>query len=78
MASAANPIILFCTNLLLQRNTVSNSSTTTTAASTFIGTVFQTILIKKLNMQTTLAFSANLVAALMINFVMRKFVIFKG
>ena len=48
------------------------------AASTFIGTVCQTILIKKLNMQTTLAFSANLVAALMINFVMRKFVIFKG
>jgi putative flippase GtrA len=48
------------------------------AASTFIGTACQTLLIKRLNMQTTLAFSANLVASLMINFVMRKFVIFKG
>ena len=48
------------------------------AASTFVGTTFQTLLIKKANMQTTFAFSANLVASLAINFVMRKFVVFKG
>ena len=48
------------------------------AASLLVGTAFQTLLIKKANMQTTFAFSANLVASLAINFVMRKFVVFKG
>ena len=48
------------------------------AFSTFVGTACQTALIKKLNMQTTFAFGANLVASLAINFVMRKFVVFNG
>ncbi len=48
------------------------------ALSTFVGTAFQTLLIKKANMQTTFAFGANLVASLAINFVLRKFVVFNG
>ena len=48
------------------------------AFSTFVGTAFQTLLIRKANMQTTFAFGANLVASLAINFVMRKFVVFNG
>ena len=48
------------------------------AFSTFVGTACQTVLIKKLNMQTTFAFGANLVASLAINFLMRKFVVFNG
>ena len=48
------------------------------AFSSFVGTAFQTLLIKKANMQTTFAFGANLVASLAINFVMRKFVVFNG
>ncbi len=43
-----------------------------------IGTALQTLLIVQAGMQTTLAFGANIVVALLINFAMRKFVIFKG
>jgi len=43
-----------------------------------IGTVIQTFLITHQGIQTTLAFGANIVCALFINFAMRKFVIFKG
>ena len=42
-----------------------------------IGTTGQTLLIG-LGMMTTLAFAANIVASFMINYVMRRFVIFKG
>ncbi len=48
------------------------------AISTAIGTGLQTFLIAKFGMQTTLAFGANLISALMINYALRKFVIFKG
>lgn len=48
------------------------------ALSTLIGTTIQTILIKKMSMQTTLAFGANLISSLAINYVMRKFFIFNG
>ncbi|MCL1888627.1 MAG: GtrA family protein [Kiritimatiellaeota bacterium] len=44
----------------------------------FIGTTGQTLLIRHFGMMTTLAFAANIVAAFMINYAMRKFVIFKG
>ena len=44
----------------------------------FIGTVLQTLLITQAGIQTTLAFGANIIVALMINFAMRKFMIFKG
>ena len=43
-----------------------------------LGTGLQTWLIAQFGMQTTLAFGANLVTALLINYAMRKFVIFKG
>ncbi len=43
-----------------------------------IGTVIQTFLITHHGVQTTLAFGANIVCALFINYAMRKFVIFKG
>lgn len=43
-----------------------------------IGTAIQTLLIARAGAQTTLAFGANIIAALLINFAMRKFVIFKG
>lgn len=43
-----------------------------------IGTTIMGLLIRYLGWQTTIAFGANLVAALLINFAMRKFVIFKG
>ena len=48
------------------------------AVSTAIGTGLQTLLITRLGMQTTIAFGANLVSALLINYARRKFVIFKG
>lgn len=48
------------------------------ALSTAIGTACQTVLIRKTGIQTTFAFAANLVAALAINFVMRKYFIFNG
>jgi putative flippase GtrA len=43
-----------------------------------IGTAIQTFLITHQGVQTTLAFGANIVSALLINYAMRKFVIFKG
>jgi putative flippase GtrA len=43
-----------------------------------IGTAIQTYLIAHHGMQTTLAFGANIICALFINYAMRKFVIFKG
>jgi len=43
-----------------------------------IGTTGQKLLIDHFGMMTTLAFAANITASLMINYVMRKFVIFKG
>ena len=44
----------------------------------FIGTTGQKLLIDHFGMMTTLAFAANIIASFMINYVMRKFVIFKG
>ena len=46
--------------------------------SLLIGTIIQTWLIAHMGMTTTLAFGANMVTALLINYAMRKFVIFKG
>lgn len=43
-----------------------------------IGTAVQTFLITHQGIQTTFAFGANILAALVINFAMRKYVIFKG
>ena len=43
-----------------------------------LGTGIQTWLIYQFGFQTTLAFGANLITALLINYAMRKFVIFKG
>jgi putative flippase GtrA len=43
-----------------------------------IGTGLQTVLIKSFGVQTSPAFLANLVAALLINYATRKFIIFKG
>jgi putative flippase GtrA len=43
-----------------------------------IGTTLQTWLIAHLGLTTTVSFAANLVTALLINYAMRKFVIFKG
>lgn len=43
-----------------------------------IGTALMGFLIRYFGMQTTYAFSANIVSAVMINYVMRKFIIFKG
>lgn len=46
-------------------------------ASLLLGTVMQTWLIVHLGLTTTLAFGANMITALLINYGMRKFVIFK-
>jgi putative flippase GtrA len=46
-------------------------------ASLLLGTVMQTWLIVHLGLTTTLAFGANMVTALLINYAMRKFVIFR-
>lgn len=46
--------------------------------SLLIGTLLQTWLIQHYGLTTTVSFAANLVTALLINFAMRKFVIFKG
>ena len=46
--------------------------------SMIIGTSVQTLLIRLYGMTTEIAFGANLVSALLINYGMRKFVIFKG
>ena len=43
-----------------------------------IGTAVQTFLISHQGIQTTPAFGANILSALLINYAMRKFVIFKG
>jgi putative flippase GtrA len=43
-----------------------------------IGTAVMGYLIRRFGMRTTYAFVANLVSALLINYAMRKFVIFKG
>jgi putative flippase GtrA len=43
-----------------------------------IGTAIQTFLITHHGIQTTFAFGANIVCALLINYAMRKFVIFRG
>ena len=43
-----------------------------------LGTGLQTWLIAQFGVQTTLAFGCNLVTAVLINYAMRKFVIFKG
>ena len=48
------------------------------AISMVVGTFLQSILIYKYGMATTFAFVANIVAAMLINYAMRKFVIFKG
>lgn len=48
------------------------------AISIFIGTIVQTLLIARCKIQTSFAFSANLVASLCLNYVMRKFFIFNG
>ncbi len=43
-----------------------------------IGTGLQTLLIARYGVMTTLAFGANIASALLINYAMRKFFIFKG
>ena len=48
------------------------------AISLVIGTTIMGWLIRRFGLMTTIAFGANLVTALLINFAMRKFVIFKG
>ena len=48
------------------------------AVSLVIGTGLMGWMIRRFGMLTTIAFGANLVTALLINFAMRKFVIFKG
>ncbi len=48
------------------------------AVSLIIGTTIQTMLIRRYGLTTEVAFGANIAAALMINFLMRKYVIFKG
>jgi putative flippase GtrA len=46
--------------------------------SMLIGTAMQTWLIVHMSLSTTLAFGTNMITALMINYGMRKFIIFKG
>ena len=48
------------------------------AVSMAIGTTVMGELIKRLRMQTTYAFGANLISSLAINYVMRKFFVFQG
>ena len=48
------------------------------AVSMGIGTTVMGELIKRLRMQTTYAFGANILSSLAINYVMRKFFVFKG
>lgn len=43
-----------------------------------IGTALMGVLIKRLGMRTTYAFSSNVVVSVLINYAMRKFVIFQG
>lgn len=46
--------------------------------SMIIGTAIQTLLINRCDLTTTIAFGSNIVVATLVNFAMRKFVIFKG
>ena len=46
--------------------------------STFIGSALMGFLIGRFGVMTTVAFGANVVVSLLINFVLRKFLIFKG
>ncbi len=46
--------------------------------SMLVGTMLQSILIYRYSVMTTLAFGTNLISALLINYTMRRFVIFKG
>lgn len=46
--------------------------------STMIGTMLMGLLIKRFGLLTTYAFSSNIVAAILINYVMRKYFIFLG
>jgi putative flippase GtrA len=48
------------------------------AVSVGIGTVLMGVLIKHFGMQTTYAFGANILSSLAINYLMRKFFVFKG
>jgi putative flippase GtrA len=48
------------------------------AVSVGIGTVLMGVLIKQFGIQTTYAFGANILSSLAINYVMRKFFVFKG
>lgn len=48
------------------------------AIAIFLGTAIMRWLIKRYNMQTTIAFAANLFTSLMLNYVLRKFFIFAG
>lgn len=54
------------------------SFTAVGAFSTAIGSTVMVWLVNRFGMQTTIAFGANMVASLMFNYVLRKFVIFKG
>ena len=48
------------------------------AVSTLVGTTLMGLLIQHLGIQTTYAFGANILSSLAINYVMRKFFVFKG
>jgi len=48
------------------------------AISMAVGTTLMGVLIKQFGMQTTYAFGANILSSLAINYVMRKFFVFKG
>ena len=48
------------------------------AVSMTVGTTLMGVLIKQFGMQTTYAFGANILSSLAINYVMRKFFVFKG
>ncbi|NCA82388.1 MAG: GtrA family protein [Opitutae bacterium] len=48
------------------------------AVSMLVGTTLMGVLIKQFAMQTTYAFGANILSSLAINYVMRKFFVFKG
>ncbi len=48
------------------------------SVSTFLGTVLMGILIRRFGLLTTYAFASNILTAVIFNFAMRKFFIFKG
>ncbi len=48
------------------------------AVSMAVGTTLMVVLIRRFGMQTTYAFGANILSSLAINYVMRKFFVFKG